>query len=201
MRPITFSILLSSLVLSANEDAKADCSGSTTNWIEVRLDAPAVGEEPAAYRRLQVKVIEYLQAEYAPQAIEVCASRWEGAAPELAILRIGWAARNVAIVQAWANDGMAQKELSRRLSLEGLPPDAHAMAIAVGASELLGASWIELGLDARSKRREEIHSPSHHEFPAAEGQLSVSFGLGDVFRWFEAVRSRRSSGVQVDARR
>jgi hypothetical protein len=156
--------LLSSLVLSANEDAKAACSGSTTNWIEVRFDAPAIGEEPAAYQRLQVRVIEYLQAEYGPREIDVCASRWEGAAAELATLRIGWAARSVAIVQAWTNEGLTQKELSRRLSLEGLPPDAHAMAIAVGASELLGASWMELGLEARSKRSDEIPSSSQHEF-------------------------------------
>jgi hypothetical protein len=109
-------------------------------------------------QRLQQRVVEHLRAEFRPQHIDVCVSNAPRSKAPLATLRINRDAANSAVVTASVDDAVTHKELARRLSLDGLPEDAHAMAIALGASELLEASWVELQLASRAAPKAEIPS-------------------------------------------
>lgn len=159
MRPIVFGILLD-VVASGAHDAYGACPDSGRDWIAVEFDAsrPIAGVD-SERQQLEQRVLDHLRAEFRPQNIDVCASMSTQAPAALATLRIERDASNEAFVRAWANDAVTQKELGRRLSLAGLPKDAHALAIALGASELLRASWIELRLES-SSRADKLIPPS-----------------------------------------
>lgn len=135
----------------------AACPAAERDWIEVQFDTlQPVGAPDDAGQLLQQRVLKHLQAEFRTRGIDVCISNAPSARASLATLRIGRDDANSAVVKAWANDAVTEKELSRRLSLEGLPEDAHAMAIALGASELLEASWVELRLVARPRTKTNV---------------------------------------------
>lgn len=156
MRPIAVVLsraLLGIAAASMAVDAHAtgDCPHRQGDWIELQFDLTS---NPAAMPRdllLRQLVVDHLRAEFASQGIEVCASPAQGERLPLATLRVTRDTTNAAEVRAWANDTVTQKELSRKLSLEGLPQDSHAMAIALGASELVAASWMELRLASRNQ--------------------------------------------------
>jgi hypothetical protein len=67
------------------------------------------------------------------------------------------------LVQIVVSDAVTKKELSRQVPLTGLPEDTHAMAIAVGAVELLRASWAETRLKGTSV--------GNGQYPDAIGEL------------------------------
>lgn len=146
------SVLVALLGCSAEGVAEA-CPDPGHDWIAIEFDTThPIGNADSERRPLESKVIEHLQAEFRPQNIDVCTiSDASAASPALATIRIERDTSNAAYVRARADDAVTQKELSRRLSLEGLPRDAHAMAIALGASELLRASWVELKLQSQQR--------------------------------------------------
>ncbi|HMA95821.1 MAG TPA: hypothetical protein VKP30_24200 [Polyangiaceae bacterium] len=157
------------------------CPLSGREWIGIEFDSTHTGSSvDTEARQLQSKVVEHLQAEFRPQNIDVCTNPEVSAGPALATIRIERDATNAAHVRARADDAVTQKELSRRLSLDGLPRDAHAMAIALGASELLRASWVELKLQSRALPSKapppsvERAVASHEKDAPNAGKLGIS---------------------------
>lgn len=148
MHALVPATLLVAVSLCHSQAALAACVDESKDFVAVRFDhGRPLSRVESERRRLERKVVEHLSAEFRPQGIEVCVVDSETAPAALATLQIERDASNEAFVRAQANDAVTQKELSRKLSLDGLPKDAHALAIALGASELLRASWVELRLE------------------------------------------------------
>jgi len=149
----------------------AVCPEKGHDWIAVQFDALQPGSASNADEwRLQQRVKKHLQVEFRAQNIDICTGSESTTVP-LATLRIGRDTSNTAVVKTWANDALTNKQLSRRLSLAGLPDDAHAMAIALGASELLEASWSELRLSAKSTQYSAVPSGVQMHMAAREPAL------------------------------
>lgn len=65
------------------------------------------------------------------------------------VSRISFQMRAPLEILVQVDDGLTGKTLSRRLNLSTFPPDAQALAVALTASELLTAAWLELDLRTR----------------------------------------------------
>jgi hypothetical protein len=156
-------------LFSRQGSASAACPRPGADWIEVQLELGANDTPEHQFGQLEQRVIEHLRAEFSSQGIDVCSLPSAAASPPLATLKITRDSPNAAEVRAWANDAVTHKELTRRLSLEGLPADTHAMAIALGASELVTASWIELRLGAAREQRAHAPASVQSVVAASEG--------------------------------
>jgi hypothetical protein len=138
------STLVSGLVIAvcAASAHAAECSGEKP-WVAVS------GALPAAFAEA---VRADLRAGLAPSSIEVCSKRPAQAGEALAEVAIGQARSGDARYTLEVTDSVTRKRVSRDLSLEELPADGRAFALAVAAEELLRASWAELALRG-------VHSP------------------------------------------
>lgn len=181
MHALTATTPILALALGFSSDAWPACTDSNREFVAVQFDAnhplSRVDSERLALER---KIVEHLQAEFRPQGIQVCLVGAATSPMALASIQIVRDASNEAFVRASANDAVTQKELSRKLSLDGLPKDAHALAIALGASELLRASWVELRLERQASSDRPIPESVERAVEKAEkpfpsrGTLGVS---------------------------
>ena len=127
------------LVHYANAATATRCPGNNVTWVQVTVDAP---ESPT----LANKLLEYLRAELAPHQIGVCTSAAETPPAPLAVIHIVHSTANQVGIEVEVEDSITNKHVARQLDLRGVPQDAHAMTIALGAAELLRASWAEVKL-------------------------------------------------------
>lgn len=130
--------LITCLSLGAARVARAETAcGADKPWVAV------LGRVPA---NLAEAVRSDLRAGLSPSNIEVCEGADEGAAEPLArvvVEQVGGAGARYSLD---VTDSVTKKRLGRDLSLEKLPADGRALALAVAAEELLRASWAELAL-------------------------------------------------------
>jgi hypothetical protein len=115
--------------------AAGECSGEQP-WVAVS------GQLPEAFAQA---VRSDLRAGLAPSHIDVCEEpNSSGTEPvaRVALEQLGSGARYSLDV----TDSVTHKRVGRDLSLEKLPADGRAFALAVAAEELLRATWAELAL-------------------------------------------------------
>ena len=92
---------------------------------------------------VEQRITDLVRADLALQKVDVCSGPPRAYSPPLATVRIQSDCSTGFGVTIALYDNVTQKELSRHVALAGLPRDSHAMAVAVGAVELLRASWAE----------------------------------------------------------
>jgi hypothetical protein len=122
--------------------AAAACAGDKP-WVAVSGDVPA---------RFAEAVRSDLRAGLSPSSIDVCAAAAQNGAEPLARVSIEQVGLGSARYSLEVTDSVTHKRVGRDLSLEKLPADGRAFALAVAAEELLRASWAELALRG-------VHSP------------------------------------------
>jgi len=123
------------------------CPAGNQSWVLLVTEA---NENPALARKL----LEHLRTELRPRGIAVCSSAGTTATAPLGTIRITRPSSNTVAIRVSVEDAVTDKEVSRRIDLGTLPPDAHPLTIALGAAELLRASWAEITLkDAPSPAR------------------------------------------------
>lgn len=139
------STLVSALVIAvlARDALAAETCAGQKPWVAVS------GSVPAAFAEA---VRSDLQAGLSPSRIDVCGERTPEGSEALALVSIQPAPGQAARYTLEVTDSVTHKRVSRELSLEKLPPDGRAFALAVAAEELLRASWAELALRG-------VHSP------------------------------------------
>jgi hypothetical protein len=155
------------------------CPVSSHSWV---LLVTEPGEDPA----LAHKLLDHLRAELEPRRIEVCSSGAGAAAAPLGTIRVSRPTLSTVAIRVSVEDAVTDKEVSRNVDLRALPPDAHPLTIALGAAELLRASWAEIDLkdapppprqvppEVRQTVAEAVKPPPRH------GALGVSLA-GEEF--------------------
>jgi hypothetical protein len=115
------------------------CPAEGQDWV---LLVTEPDENPALANRL----LEHLRAELRPRGIAVCPAAGATAAAPLGTIRVTHPSSNTVVIRVTVEDAVTEKNVSRNLELGSLPPDAHPLTIALGAAELLRASWAEITL-------------------------------------------------------
>ncbi|HEX4517050.1 MAG TPA: hypothetical protein VH054_26065 [Polyangiaceae bacterium] len=132
------AVVIAAIVALSHRARADDCDATSKHpWVAVAADA-RLGAEGERVRR-------ELRADLAPQAVDVCDATREGAPIARIELSPVEGARAVSI-RLEIRDALTAKEVARTVSIESIPPDGRALAIAVAAAELLRASWAELAL-------------------------------------------------------
>ncbi len=131
--------LAAALTAPTAHAASRPCPAAGRPWVQLVVEnaGPAVAQE---------RTIEHMRAELAPSGIDVCTDARPGAPPALATVRLTASDGSTVDISAEVVDAVTSKELARSIDLSTTPPDAHALTIALGATELLRASWIEIEL-------------------------------------------------------
>jgi len=119
--------------------APRPCPAAGRPWVQLVVEdaGPAVAPE---------RTIDHMRAELAPSGIDVCTEARPGAPPALATVRLTASDGSTVDISAEVVDAVTSKELARSIDLTATPPDARALTVALGATELLRASWIEIEL-------------------------------------------------------
>ncbi|MGO9836990.1 MAG: hypothetical protein ACLP1X_22570 [Polyangiaceae bacterium] len=126
---------LLAVTADAQEPPGHRCGQAARPWVLVE------GTEPVSSTEA---FVSSLRAELSVRGLDVCALDAGGARP-IATVRI--AARLDAVtLTVDVRDAVTDKEVSRDVALQDIPPDGQPLAIAVAADELLRASWAELAL-------------------------------------------------------
>ncbi len=132
---VTCLSLLASLCARPAE-AEGECSGDKP-WVAVS------GHLPAAFAQA---VRSDLRAGRAPSNIDVCEAPASGGSAPLASVALEPLGPGGARYSLDVTDSVTHKRVGRDLSLDKLPADGRAFALAVAAEELLRATWAELAL-------------------------------------------------------
>jgi len=131
------------LVGAAQAHAAGECAGEKP-WVALSGSVPAPFAEA---------VRSDLRAGLAPSDIDVCTARGAAGSEPLARVSIELLDAGGARYGLKVTDSSTRQRVSRELSLENLPVDGRAFALAVAIEELLRASWAELALRG-------VHSPA-----------------------------------------
>jgi hypothetical protein len=174
--------LFSGLVIAAcarAAQAADGCSGDEP-WVAVAGDLPPAFADA---------VRSDLRAGLAPSRIEVCAERGSDIHQALARVFIEQLGANGVRYKLEVTDSVTRKRVERQLSLERLPPDGRAFALAVAAEELLRASWAELALrgvhSAESAAPPEVRAiVADAERPRPRSPRYVALGARLAFEHF-----------------
>jgi len=187
----TLSCLVWGLCLLFNNTAKAKggpaCRVDSGNWLRVTVQAPGSPDfiDP---------MLDHLRAEFSPHGITICGGNSTG--QPLADIHIVGTDQRVGI-DVQVEDAVTAKRSSRTIDLRSLPPDARALTIALGAAELLRASWAEIQLrrphafprEVPSSVRETVDSHVAHSKRRASVALHA---VGEEFS-----RGLRQAGVDM----
>jgi len=133
---LVFGLALLSSLGAREAQAESECSGAKP-WVAVS------GHLPAAFAQA---VRSDLRAGLAPSHIEVCAEPPSSGSAPLARVALEQVGPGGARYSLDVVDSVTQKRVGRDLSLDKLPADGRAFALAVAAEELLRATWAELAL-------------------------------------------------------
>jgi hypothetical protein len=118
----------------ARAEQRQECSGDKP-WVAVSSQVPVA---------FAGAVLAELRAGLRPSSIDVC--QGSGQSEPLAQLTFVELDAKSSHYRLDVTDSVTQKRVTRDLSLEKLPADGRALALAVAAEELLRASWAELAL-------------------------------------------------------
>lgn len=132
------------------------------------------------------RIAKLVSADLASEQVEVCLEPPSRPRLPLAMITVSIVCDSKPLVQIVVSDAVTKKELSRQVPLMGLPEDTHAMAIAVGAVELLRASWAETRLSGTTVGNGQypgavddlLGRPSIVQFPRASTTVGV---VGEAF--------------------
>jgi hypothetical protein len=157
----------------AQAEPEPECSGEKP-WVAVS------GKLPAS---LAAAVRSDLRAGLAPSNIDVCAAARDTAPDPLARVAVTELDAARARFSLDVTDSVTQKRVGRDLSLDKLPADGRALALAVAAEELLRASWAELALRG-------VHSPQTAAPPEVRAVVQESVPPPAAARRFTALGAR-----------
>lgn len=120
------------------------CPKSGQDYVRLSFDEanPTSGCSPSDPSVLS-RIRDLILADLSRDSVTLCDNLPQAFNPPLATIIVSSNCEGQPSVRIVVSDTVTQKESSRVLSLSGLPRDAHALAIAVGAVELLRASWAE----------------------------------------------------------
>jgi len=158
---------------AARAQAASECSGDKP-WVAVS------GHVAAA---LAAAVRSDLQAGLAPNNIDVCETAAASAPEPLARVVLRQVDTAGARYSLDVTDSVTKKRLGRDLSLEKLPADGRALALAVAADELLRASWAELALRG-------VHSAQTAAPPEVRAVIEKSAPATPPLRRYTALGAR-----------
>ncbi|MGC4064132.1 MAG: hypothetical protein QM784_05715 [Polyangiaceae bacterium] len=145
---------------------------------------PSCSEEARLSRERIARLIE---ANLDSEHVDACQSPAQVYRLPLATLTIELPCDDGVQARIVVSDAVTDKLLSRQIPLEGLPRDTHAMAVAVGAVELLRASWAETRLNGTRPGRgaypEAVGALLDHPTKSSRPRLSVGIDVaGEAFR-------------------
>jgi hypothetical protein len=124
------------LLLVAPRAFADTCPPAHGPWLRVGLDGDAFTAP------LRARVLEQMAADLGERGIATCPTPVDGA--PLGDVRLTFTRPSTLSIDL--RDDVTQKQVSRTLSLAGVPRDALGLSIALAAEELLHASWIEAAL-------------------------------------------------------
>jgi hypothetical protein len=148
------SFALAGLFFAASRARAADgeprCGETARPWIRF--------EQRTDERRVQGidEIARHVRAELARKEIDVC---FTGKGAPIAIVDILRASPSSVEVVVDVSDSVTHKRVSRALDLEAIPPDARNLAVAVGTDELLIASWMEVAIPSKGKKKSAAPPP------------------------------------------
>ncbi len=187
---LSWTVACASMLLAKHSAGAPGCPDSNPNWVRVTVDA-------SQNEQLVYKLMERLQAELAPYRIRVCPNRDSGPPSPLAEIHIVHSSSKLVAIEVEVEDSVTQKRVARDLDLRGIPEDAQALTIALGAAELLRASWAEIKLRRADIQRANVPSGVTRAVdedltePAARAVLGLR-GTGEEF-----ARGLRQAGVDA----
>ena len=167
-----------------------DCAAAGIDWVRVSIDVQQ--DSPFVH-----KLLEHIRAELAPHRIEACAIATNSFRPPLAHLRIARATANQVLIEVQVEDAVTDKTVTRQLDLTGLPPDAHALTIALGAAELLRASWAEVNLKQSTTAPRPVPAGVRHTLDEARKTGPATASLGFHLAGEEFTRGLRQGGADA----
>ena len=191
---VCFVFTWASLMLTNCSQAaeSSPCPDTEPNWVRVTVDAP---ESP----QLANKLLEYLQAELAPHRIGVCTNSRNAASSPLASIHIVHSTAQQVGIEVQVEDSITNKRVARQLNLRGVPTDAHAMIIALGAAELLRASWAEIKLRRSHASQQLVPNSVQNAVDDELTQSPTKATLGVHLAGEEFSRGLRQGGVDATA--
>lgn len=147
------------------------------------------------------QVVAQLNASLAARGIDVCRDAARTTVPIARVVLVADPAERVTITVE-AQDAVTRKRVARDFDLTALPRDAWALALAVGADEILRASWAELAL--RTKQDDRAAAPAPVQSIVEEGvvpeedqaERALTLGVAGVADAFSAGHTQ----VGVDLR-
>ena len=125
--------------LQATPAQSTTCLNAGRDWVLVSIDVPNDTQWAG-------RLLNRLRVELAPSHIEICAVESGATRPPLARVHVVRAVAHQVAIEVQVDDVVTDKRVARQLDLSGMPPDTHALTIALGATELLRASWAEVML-------------------------------------------------------
>jgi hypothetical protein len=199
----------------ARADEAADCRNPVRDWVLLTV-------QPTQGHPIETRLLQHLRAELAAHQILVCSELPRDARAPMATVKVEGSGSQQVGIEVRVDDAVTQKVVLRQLDLTGLPPDAHAMTVALGASELLRASWAEINLRSNTETKPvpisvrhvlEAETP-HNRAPASLGLrfageafsgrlrqagVDANLGLDVIGPWLVGLRFGARQGLNVNA--
>jgi len=138
---LTLTLLLAPSALRAQPSALDTCGQAGRPWVAVAFAGPSW------QAAMEKNVLADLRAGLAQKGIDACTLGHAGSSPPLAVLELSAHAEDRVAVSIQVHDALTEKRVMRDLNLSAFASDAHALAIAAAADELLRASWAELAIE------------------------------------------------------
>ena len=171
-------------LLAVAREAAADdpaCGKSERPWVWVQTEAlsPSLGA-----------FVSLLRAELASRGLDLCT--WtEGGSAAVATVRVLSRPDGV-VMTVEVHDAVTDKQVSRDVSLRGIPDDGRPLTVALAADELLRASWAELALRGAPPPARPVPEPVERTVrdsipsppPAASRPRTVQLGVGFVWEQY-----------------
>jgi len=137
---------------------------------------------------------------FAAHAISVCTGEGYGRSASLADVYIVHSIGNWVGIEVQVDDAVTQKRVARKLDLSGLPPDTHALTIAIGAAELLRASWAEVKLQRTNEQHRDVPRSVRSSVEEAKPNSTSCLSFGFRVATEEFARGLRQAGADASGR-
>ncbi len=192
------ALALSSMFYAASARA-ADCPPVDRAWVTLSLDGQSPSEDESDAGKLYRRVSMLLQAELDRRNLLVCPDATSAAttAPSARIhlLFVTTSAPNPTSLDISVDDAVTGKQVSRRVELARVPADSRALVIAVGADELLSASWAELALKRPPPPRTAPKPPPRPARAAPPARRRIDLALLGTAEIDRAARPRLGAAL------
>ena len=139
----------------------------------------------------------HLRAELALHTIAACPANSAGQGPPLADIRIVRTSGQRVGIEVVIDDAVTKKRTMLTLDLKGLPQDAHPVTIALGAAELLRASWAEINFQHQNEAEAEVPSGVRETVDAKLEKPPPRATLGLHLAAEEFSRGLRQGGADI----